>query len=718
MKNLMKYILFIFLLFILLISCNKDENPINSVIKKNDFLELKINYVGKSGDKSIYSIDGRITDYSKYEYAEIWINSKLDTIISDSDFSFTIHINSNFDSTQLNHEIFVKLISEDISPIVSDKIYFTDDKIFPNNLQVLAVYDTAVVLNWNEFSVPDLGYTLEYSKDGKKYIPLLSDSLDKNSSLVPFPLYNGEEYTFRLSAHYGEVSSPHIYSNSISVELPKFHNIRIKSIVDTALVVSWDTMDFPFTSLSLDLLNQDTYEEFDFLLSPGKTSDTLYFPVKLGRYINGENVDSSSYLSKFKASSRYNVIEATKTFKLYIWAPQNLSISEASGSSFKISWDDYNNANKFIVLKSINNSEYELYKEIQNQKFFYETDIDKQNVYRYRVRSYTDHNFSQLSKTIRRAFIPTYENITLLNLPYNLSTEFVYSEDVLLYETVGEIYRIELNSSTILQTYKVKNITDFGVNAVAIGSYDVNTTTNRIALIDFESDSNDYKKFLSIRDYSSGAEIERFQLPKLAPHMNLEFMQEKLMLYGQTQSVGNYRLDIRDIPTYDVIDERSYSLGSIDYNEFYSILIFIDNQRIQFTKAESGKRLKILDQDSRINSYYIDENSDEVFVLTENGTLSKYALPTLNLLEQITLPTDSELVNRYSESKWIIKRNESLFYFDAQFSVLEKISALANVSGACYAKDDNISFLESISGDRINLIQLRKMGLYWKAAIE
>jgi len=275
----------------------------------------------------------------------------------------------------------------------------------PDNLIAILNNDTTAQLNWQDRSSIEDGFEIDRKINTNNYELIKTVGENVTETEVEGIYFLNDSIFFRIRAIKGNKKSQ--YSNEAIAQLifPKPTNLSATVISDTTINLQWS--DNSTFEEYFEIQRSENNINFDSVLVVPKDISQIIIP---GLYEVGHQ-----YFFRVRALSKHNKSEFSNTAiaDIVFNAPSNLTITSISSNELKLSWQDNTTFEKgFIIERRI---EYQNFVEVArvgyNVTTWNDSQIETSNTYSYRIKAYTELNYSDYSEIINVRYIITDANI-------------------------------------------------------------------------------------------------------------------------------------------------------------------------------------------------------------------------------------------------------------------------------------------------------------------
>jgi len=271
----------------------------------------------------------------------------------------------------------------------------------PDNLTAILNNDTTAQLNWQDRSSIEDSFEIDRKINTNNYELIKTVGENVTETEVKGIYYLNDSIYFRIRAIKGNKKSQ--YSNEAITQLifPKPTNLSATVISDTTIKLQW-TDNSTFEEY-FEIQRSENNINFDSVLVVPKNISQIIIP---GLYEVGRQ-----YFFTVRALSKHNESEFSNTAiaDIVFNAPSNLTITSISSNELKLSWQDNTTFEKgFIIERRI---EFQNFVEVARVRNYLTTwndlQIETSNTYSYRIKAYTELNYSDYSEIINVRYIIT-----------------------------------------------------------------------------------------------------------------------------------------------------------------------------------------------------------------------------------------------------------------------------------------------------------------------
>jgi hypothetical protein len=331
----------------------------------------------------------------------------------------------------------VRAYNEDGVSAFTNEIKLTTLPLQPPVAPITLIYDTitpsSAYLRWTDKSDNESGFQIYRSLAETTGFQLIHTNSSNQNTYISNNLNQATSYFYRVRAYNDDGVSA--YTNTLKIITPNPPrsptNLILKSETKTSVSFEWTdnsdneagfyierSVSTPGQFVRIDTLKADTKEFTDQNL---KNSTSYYY--RLAAF----NIEGSSAYSDTLVAHTYPMILPA--------APSALEIDSITPFSVTIVWND-NSSNEtgFQIQRADQSSAFANIANITSGiALYYDTDLQQNSVYYYRVRAYNSDGYSVFTDTLT---IQTPENI-IPPIPDNFVTDLIRYNKVVLSWTVN-----------------------------------------------------------------------------------------------------------------------------------------------------------------------------------------------------------------------------------------------------------------------------------------
>jgi hypothetical protein len=296
----------------------------------------------------------------------------------------------------------------------------------PTNLSATAASQTQINLSWTDNSSNETGFKIERGTDGISFSQIATVGANVTTYQNTTGLSANTTYYYRVRAYNSQNSN---YSNAASATtLPNPPsaptNLNSSVISQTQINLSWTDNASNETGFKIERSTDGTnYNQIDTVgvnmnsyQNTGLTANTLYY-YRVRAYNTGGN-------------SGYSNVRYATTWKNIPADPTDLSATAMAYNQINLAWsDNATNEETYFIERSLDGTNFSFISTTSpNATSFYNTGLNSNTTYYYRVRAYNNGGYSNYTNNASAA--------TFLNLPAaptNLNATFYGGTSTLIY---------------------------------------------------------------------------------------------------------------------------------------------------------------------------------------------------------------------------------------------------------------------------------------------
>ncbi len=382
------------LLLISLISlgCNK-ENPIQPEV-------FSVNIDSPLKNASVHdsvSINISASGINEVGRVELYIDNQLANYFTKPPFLYIWCTSLYSEGSQ--HVLLAKAYDTEGNIATSKAVLVYVYRFQPSNLLAFILNDTTAVLTWSDNSSFETGYEIEESINNSEFKLIKTDLANTTTdTLLSKFLYN---YTYHFRVRAKTATNYSRYSNIAlaQIYLTPPSDLKLYFESDTIAVLTWKDNSYFEDGFYV-------YNPYSQSYTPIATVDKNVTTARISGqfFINYIYSFTVKAFSNLILSDSSNVASGSPVFG----APSDLTYSQISKTQIQLNWKDNSLFEKGFAIERDDGAG--IFSEIKrisvNITAYNDIDIDTTKTYKYRVRAYTDLNYSKYSNTIKISFLP------------------------------------------------------------------------------------------------------------------------------------------------------------------------------------------------------------------------------------------------------------------------------------------------------------------------
>ncbi len=258
----------------------------------------------------------------------------------------------------------------------------------PTNLASQALNDQSVSLTWIDNCTYEEGYKVERKENGGNFIEIVSLGADV-TSYIDEGLIFGTSYTYRIRAFVYQYYSDYSNESIVQTVFPAPTNLNAILLSDSEIQIDWDDNCSFETGYAIE--RRDSGSSF-VQIAQVSTNITSYIDSGLTYGLN--------YIYRVRAFTDLNFSDYSNEYGalVEIAAPTNLTAT-ANVNQILLEWDDNSTIEEgYEIERKIYGENFQVIATVgQNVITYTDTDVVNMVTYYYRVRGFTQNNYSEYS---------------------------------------------------------------------------------------------------------------------------------------------------------------------------------------------------------------------------------------------------------------------------------------------------------------------------------
>lgn len=294
------------------------------------------------------------------------------------------------------HTIKATAYDTDSNTTATPTVTLVTNLFSPSNLHSFVAADTVLRFSWTDHSSKETGFELYESVNDSLF--LLRQTIPANTTTTDLHgiFLSTNKYSYYLYAMIGGMRSKPTNTQTVQVILSPPQGIFLTAITDTMITVNWQAGTNSFED-SVEIEQRIGSGSFTKRWTVGRNILSASLP---GSYKTG-----TSYAFRARAYSRYHISSYSSIVSTLVPfdAPSQLTVSKSTSTNITLNWKDNSSFEKgFSVERSTGgNSGYtEIHRTVRNVTSWTDVSVDTLQVYRYRVRAFSDSNISTYSQSL------------------------------------------------------------------------------------------------------------------------------------------------------------------------------------------------------------------------------------------------------------------------------------------------------------------------------